>query len=932
MKTLLNSSLIIAGILLALINHSQVCTPNGISTDPNNPINLDTPSPLFLNHFNWFNNNGLFLTPYPLNDMFSYSPNQLLMNHPFSSDNSGYENLTNVNLDKLDMYYADGWELISVNLGAYPDGTVLTEMQPIQQSAYGQIPYIILYNKKRALLRLFANSLTGIVSGFDHVVVHLKFANQQKLSGLLMPNSDYSTALDQGTVTTGIATVIKHPNNSTAWFYADFQVGYDPCTCLFESDIKIEFEFVNTLILNMVSNEVSTEIALIDEQGNSNINEDFLASVQYNAGFEGAGLLVYNNLEGLVDDYIAKLEAVQAYNESVDQNANIVKRKTTILKIFKFVIIGGASAITGNLVPLVQESANDLIKSIGIQGQNIVIKKDDTIKEVKKILGKEFDSFSQEWIDEPQVKQPSPTVPTARFAESTFNGEINDNTIVGGPTLFNPGTYPDAQNNQAVTAHNYPVYNEILGLFALLESPVFSKYTHWNHDVTNSWYSGSFENSEEGYFPAELDQDVASEKIVRFKLNSPLKLAYNPASGVNASQCTVQASLVMDFTSSGVSDYVQWVPLDPGSLHYSANTINRTLGINNLIETESGDASFQLNNTSQAWQFESGFLDLGNFNDCVFEFKINSSGHYFYETSDGSSNSQSQMESDILLRIQNAPLHQMPYQLYLKLIVSMPFGGPNPTVTTQVFTYKINPSQIIDTPTEIPIPWSYTENPNGNGSDGLAHTLYFEDKNWNLSDYAQYGGIYGDIARPYALTNILINGDQTKSQLNEVVMTAGEEIIVTGESVIADGFTLRIDDIVQMTSSPTPPVTNEFLTSFCGGQQPNQYHANQSRFAQITSTADVSPSYQKMLKTGNALSIYPNPVSESIGIFVPQCSGLALVSIHNAMGELVDSFSNMTDASGLNCYRNLSLLSNGTYTITIQSDGIWFTEKFVVVK
>jgi hypothetical protein len=188
------------------------------------------------------------------------------------------------------------------------------------------------------------------------------------------------------------------------------------------------------------------------------------------------------------------------------------------------------------------------------------------------------------------------------------------------------------------------------------------------------------------------------------------------------------------------------------------------------------------------------------------------------------------------------------------------------------------------------------------------------------------------MVQPYALTSVLINGDQTKNQLEEVVITAGDEIIVTGESKIAAGFTLRIDDVVQMTSSPTPPVTNEFLASFCGGQQPNQYHANQSRFAQNTQHADVSSLYQKMLKSDNALSIYPNPVSESIGIFVPECRGLANISIHNTIGELVDSFFYTADTSGLNCYRNLSHLGNGTYTLTVKSDGVWFTKKFVVLK
>jgi hypothetical protein len=905
--------------------YGQLCTPNGISTNPDNPVNPQAPFPEFLNSFNWFDIDGITLVQYPIHDMHTQF-DQPSMFSPFSHQNSGYGHITESTLLELDMYYDMGWELLSVNLGAYPDGTLLSEMLSPQISGYPEIPYVLLYNKKRGLIRLFANSLTGLDPGFDHVVVKLMFNNFEELSGLLMPYNQYSSALDQPTEYNEVITTVPHPNNSVMWFYSDFQVGFDPCTCLFRSDLKLQFQFVNFLEINMVSNEVSLDVALVDNSGNLTINEDFLTSVQYNNGFEGSGLLVYGEMMTLVDDYIAKLEEIEQYNLDVEANLKRNKRKKIVLQVFKQIVVEGTSTLVGPLVLPVLNSAADLIKDI-LNDDQIKVDKNKVTSEVKKILGEQYDSFSKEWLDSPTDKKPTPTVPTARISQSTFNGEIVNNTAVNGPTLFNPGTYPTGTGNVEVTAHSYPVYNEILGLFALLESPQFMKYADWEHNIINANFSTAITENDDPESSELISLEMESDYIQRFKLSAPLKLAYNPASGMTTANCIVQAQLVAEMNLPGASS------LNDGSLlTYWQDDISRAVLLNNITEENSGSANIILDNNGRTLRLQSNFIDLNNFNEQTFELDYKVFNTYWYQ---GSSLSQTEMEESMGMLeslIPGSPLNETGFQLYLKLLVNMPFAGDNPTVTTQVFTYKINPSQIIDTPTEIPIPWSFTENPNGNGSDALAHTLYFEDKNWNLNDYAQYGGTNGNIARPHALTSVLINGNQTKNQLEEVVITAGDEIVVTGESTIAAGFTLRIEDVVQMTSSPTPSVTNEFLTSFCGGQQPNQYNANQSRFTPNTHQANVSSLYQKMLKSDNALSIYPNPVSESIGIFVPECRGLALISIHNTMGELVDSFSNMTDASGLNCYRNLSHLSNGTYTITVKSDGTWFTDKFVVVR
>jgi hypothetical protein len=65
-------------LLLALgscgLLRSQVCIPNGISTNPENPINPNPPtnSPEhWLNTFEWYANDGLSLLDIAIHDMFT---------------------------------------------------------------------------------------------------------------------------------------------------------------------------------------------------------------------------------------------------------------------------------------------------------------------------------------------------------------------------------------------------------------------------------------------------------------------------------------------------------------------------------------------------------------------------------------------------------------------------------------------------------------------------------------------------------------------------------------------------------------------------------------------------------------------------------------------------------------------------------------------
>ena len=151
---MIKNLLFISAMIASAAINSQVCEPNGVSTNPDNPTNPDAPTnhpEHWLNDFKWYDHDGPELLPYAIYNMLSYSSTQYSMTHPYSNDvDNGYSELTSPEYHDLDMYPDQGWELISVNLGAYPNGELLSDENPPLQSGFGEVPYLLLYNKNRA--------------------------------------------------------------------------------------------------------------------------------------------------------------------------------------------------------------------------------------------------------------------------------------------------------------------------------------------------------------------------------------------------------------------------------------------------------------------------------------------------------------------------------------------------------------------------------------------------------------------------------------------------------------------------------------------------------------------------------------------------------------------------------------------------------------
>jgi hypothetical protein len=79
--------------------------------------------------------------------------------------------------------------------------------------------------------------------------------------------------------------------------------------------------------------------------------------------------------------------------------------------------------------------------------------------------------------------------PSAAYLSTDLVLNTNPPGISEIVDLLNPGTYPIQENDNTFTgptAQNYPVYNEILGLFAVLEQPKLDIFHTFEIDVLAS--------------------------------------------------------------------------------------------------------------------------------------------------------------------------------------------------------------------------------------------------------------------------------------------------------------------------------------------------------------------------------------------------------------------------------------------------------------
>ncbi len=415
--------------LVSFIALSQTCAPNNITTNPAAPVNAQRPSKL--NTWDWT------ATDFTLNSNTIYNGNNSIRSPFFDTDNS-----------IIDIFYdpipgpkdflpgTDGWELIKKDFGN--DG-----FGPVNN------PYFVLYNKYRGLLRIFV--ARGDQAFFNGASLKLQFLDDSPMQTSIFDFANELKAIDAPFVRQEILSSSSEIlNGYEEWFYADFPLSYDPCTCIFASKMKLDIHLSSTSKLSL---EGHTEGSLVS-QGEPSADQQAKGSFSIGDAATVAKKVheTYDDITTWSADYLAKPAAKAT---AIGLLKGEIK-KSNFLK-------AGLSAL-----PWIGD-ALDLADFFFGGGRKVAA---------------------------PQLVTVSPM---AISMTSRYSGSIYTDYPYGSTTFRTPGSNVAGSppGVPAAPDSEYAYYNEVLGVLNLLRTPVVMQkisYTLTNNVVTATTYSYRLQN------------------------------------------------------------------------------------------------------------------------------------------------------------------------------------------------------------------------------------------------------------------------------------------------------------------------------------------------------------------------------------------------------------------------------------------------------
>jgi|GEM_PF-7130105 hypothetical protein len=400
------------------------CPPNGISTNPENPINPiaipNSPCEDVLNYFDWrvqsfstpyFNNNGTNLVESP----FYNDENSFLQYIAWHTQYGG-----------PNYHPEDGWELLRENITETSGGV--------------DFIYFILYNKFSSTIRVFG-AFEQKNQDYNYYVIRLEFPDgSQNMTALLHPTGGLAQPLDKESIGL-VHTTFSNPLDESRFVMADFPVEYDPCTCLKDNDgLSVYFNLVEEQQLQLYGRLWALSGTVGDIMGGvGNFDQnDFLTSVHSANGYSQAGTMIYNSLQGLITKY----EANAAADSKMDKQLKALKA-TKILLDFVAKTAGKIPTPEAQIAAL---AANTIGAFVGYASYKVEEKQGNV-------------QAQNEAIGSITVTQ----------AEMAFSGSIAQ--VQNSGISFNMDLPGSPTNNQNCEAATYPKYNEVLGRIAVLETP-----------------------------------------------------------------------------------------------------------------------------------------------------------------------------------------------------------------------------------------------------------------------------------------------------------------------------------------------------------------------------------------------------------------------------------------------------------------------------
>ncbi len=498
----------VAHVVMGQIDTNCVGTMRGILTVPGSgSANPEIPSKRNVSIFDW--------TASAYNVHSTRIPNATSIASPFyqgASNDQVYHFLNN-----KDMRPQDGWELIKMELGYNDDGT--------QKSTAANFVYLFLYNKYTAILRVFFAG--GTEDQYNGAQITIGFIDGEHMSSVLSAGTDLY-ALDKNETKRSFGSLVPYNADGYKWFYADFNMGYDPCTCVFESAITVKLRLISEAEVN-VNGTVNATIATIDGDPSDEVDSD--QHYSFHDVNEGAQktVEVFNSMSDFKETLYSSLGETSGSDSNVENFVSTVK-SSSFLK-------AGLSAI-----PYVG-AALELIDL--------------------------FTGGGRESSGPQQVE----VLPMALDGTINLSGTITTTTPYSTIQFYTPGS----KNSESLDISSYPYYNEILGVFNIIETPKIHQF------VSSIHYTSP---------PTTYDYDH-----VIFQLQPPadgtsLSYVLNPAARFNGSKVEILGKLQYGYITGASApvfhvfyetEYMSMAGLHNMSINSGVQTITDLQGIHKTV-------------------------------------------------------------------------------------------------------------------------------------------------------------------------------------------------------------------------------------------------------------------------------------------------------------------------------------------------------------
>ncbi len=375
-----------------------------------------------------------------------------------------------------DFLESDGWVLLHTNF------ETIVESDPNNQTRGVSVPSFALYNRYESLVRTFfyITSSLDVDEGYNKARVTMRFTDspgtsQDYVSALLAPVNPPLKGLPGFDKGLEMTVPNFYENGGDYWLYADFPVYYDPCTCEYPSAVVVQPFLVDVqqVDLDMVGGGTIFPQKIIS---NGNVQSNpFNAVINTLSEGQKQGDKVSKALDGFISGI-----------ESVGQ-------------LFDF-----SAAQTSNADGEGEKKADESIKK--------GFKLPKWLKSIPKI-GK-FTTILQYLTG--GGKKTAKSTPSSYETNLSFDitGEVTSGDEFQNLYFYTPGS---AWHTTAASDPNFePVYNNILGTFALLKLPVV-KYRSYGSS------SGNY-----------------------YQFKDDLTYAINPASGLSQTPVDIKAALVFE--------------------------------------------------------------------------------------------------------------------------------------------------------------------------------------------------------------------------------------------------------------------------------------------------------------------------------------------------------------------------------------------------